>query len=776
MLLVQKFLENHTFAQLEEKHGVFVSFNKTGYKFSCNYGQLEAKEDDPLAQECRGLVLSIANGKSLASKASPADGRLNYKNLCPGRTEILAYPMKRFFNAGQGAAAKINWSDPQLSILEKMDGCFTYDTLIKCWDGSVIKIGEIVKKRLNPILIGMDKNGNLVPTQITNWFDNGTKTNWLQIETTLKSKGKNRKFKITSNHSVFINNEFKPIMDAKIGDTIYSYENIICDWTKHLIRSSLLGDGTLSKNGKDFKFEEGHKKEHAEYLLYLEKWLGECFSNKGNYISDFKSEMIRVSSKPNKIISDLRKEWYIKNPNGGKDIKIIPQDLSWIDDFSIAKWFMDDGSLAHDEKQKDRALFATNGFAENEVQRLGKKLQEMYGVSFAVFYNKGWCLRINAGYNDEIDKFWQAISPFIVPCMRYKLPLKFRNYKFNDISESGKIIKIKKEHKILSISELKNNKENFKHGRVGYDIETTTHNYIADGFIVHNSLCIVYFDHHKDEWCVATRSVCEADLIMDNGIYTFRTLFEKAVQETLGRPFDSFIKYLRPEITYCFELTTPYNRIVVKYDECKITLLAMRENATLKELDINSSHLMNDLLRSLRVKKHRLKTLEEIVNFVSTQNPLEMEGVVILDSQFNRIKVKNALYVAFNKAHDQLGNSRRNRLELILSEKDDDIIGAMPPDIAEDMVNLKKSVKEVLSKHDLVFTEIVNSLPNPTKKDFALVLQQRKDLWSAPLFSMFDKKILSMKDFVDKSKKEGTWSNSFLDKLLQLSDENFQNS
>ena len=127
-LLVQEYLENHTFGDLARDHGVYASFSKSGHKFSLNYDQIEAKESDPLAQECRGLVLAAEDGKSFLSQGVVVNGKMSYEQVSPGATRILAYPMKRFFNHGQGSAAEINWSDPKLSVLEKLDGtlCIVY--------------------------------------------------------------------------------------------------------------------------------------------------------------------------------------------------------------------------------------------------------------------------------------------------------------------------------------------------------------------------------------------------------------------------------------------------------------------------------------------------------------------------------------------------------------------------------------------------------------------------------------------------------------------------
>ena len=127
MLLVQEYLKTHTFGDLIKDHGVYPSFSKSGRKFSLNYDQIEAKENDPLAQECRGLILAPVDGQPVYCELD-LNGKRHYENVGPGETVILAYPMKRFFNHGQGSAAEINWHDPKLAVLEKLDGtlCIVY--------------------------------------------------------------------------------------------------------------------------------------------------------------------------------------------------------------------------------------------------------------------------------------------------------------------------------------------------------------------------------------------------------------------------------------------------------------------------------------------------------------------------------------------------------------------------------------------------------------------------------------------------------------------------
>lgn len=410
MLLVQEYLETHTLGDLARDHGVYASFSKSGYKFSLNYDQIEARESDPLSQQCRGLILATPDGQPVQGVTGP-DGKLDRTGTVIGKTIVLAYPMNRFFNHGQGAAADIDWSDPDLAVLEKLDG----------------------------------------------------------------------------------------------------------------------------------------------------------------------------------------------------------------------------------------------------------------------------------------------------------------------------------------------------------------------------TLCIVYYDTFSMKWCVATRSVPEADLLMDNGIYTFRTLFEKAVRDTTGYEFDIFTRFLNNFYVYCFELTTPYNRIVVEYKNCGVTLLAVRGLMTHQELDFKHP-VVDSLPTSLPlVQAHTYTSVQALVDWVSTLNPMEHEGVVVRDRKFNRIKVKNAAYVAYNKVRDALGTSERNCVELILTEKDDDVIPMLPEEIVKNLQKIKAGVQDVIKKHDEAYVAIkaeADKLMPGDKKTFAVlatVTYKSLNLWTAPFFQMFDGKALNMKDFIMKSRsKDGTWGNSFLDKMLEL--------
>jgi len=195
------------------------------------------------------------------------------------------------------------------------------------------------------------------------------------------------------------------------------------------------------------------------------------------------------------------------------------------------------------------------------------------------------------------------------------------------------------------------------------------------------TLTILYFDDVVEKWHVATRGVPEADLPIDGfGQYTFRTLFEHACRDTTGRDFKDFVRYLDVQSTYIFELTTPMNRIVVDYQDYKITLLGARARETGVEFDPVD---LAPVLEVPHAPVYRFGSLQAMVDFVSSRNPQDHEGIVVCDPSYRRIKVKNAGYLALNKVRDSVLSSPRGLVELLLLEKLDDALPLFPDHVVE---------------------------------------------------------------------------------------------
>lgn len=280
------------------------------------------------------------------------------------------------------------------------------------------------------------------------------------------------------------------------------------------------------------------------------------------------------------------------------------------------------------------------------------------------------------------------------------------------------------------------------------------------------SLAIVYYSPIEEKWCMGTRACPDADLLMDNKLFTFRTLFDKALMESHNLTFDQFTEVLNSDLTYCFELCTPYNKIVVDYKNCFITLLTARNIKTLQEIEIDNVQLFD----IPKVKTYKFNNISEVVAWVNEQNPNEHEGVVIKDGKFQRLKIKNAKYVLYSKLRDSLGHSPRNCLELILLEGDDDAIPFLPIEIAQSLLNIKEKFNQFIKYYDNFYEVIKDQADNIAKGDrktLAVLLQKYQELWHPYFIMRFNNKCKNMKDFIKISKKRRKWAANFLDTILE---------
>jgi hypothetical protein len=113
MMLVQEFLATHSLAALREMHGVNCRVSERDpCVFTLNYDQIRVKNDDPLACQCRGLVLRAERDVSAWEDDWSA----------VGATTVLARPFDRFFNLGQVECAPVDFTDAV--FFEKLDGTF----------------------------------------------------------------------------------------------------------------------------------------------------------------------------------------------------------------------------------------------------------------------------------------------------------------------------------------------------------------------------------------------------------------------------------------------------------------------------------------------------------------------------------------------------------------------------------------------------------------------------------------------------------------------------
>lgn len=283
--------------------------------------------------------------------------------------------------------------------------------------------------------------------------------------------------------------------------------------------------------------------------------------------------------------------------------------------------------------------------------------------------------------------------------------------------------------------------------------------------------CIVYWDDKWSRWNIATRSVPEADLpIKKDHIVIGNSTFSDLFTDTFVRTWHTIsplsdvnpFLWLKKEWTYVFELTSPYNKIVVKYDEPEITLLAIRDLITGREIDVSDE--TSGLSWVKRAKSWPISEPTGLIAFLDLQDPSKVEGAVVCDSRFNRVKIKSKAYLLSFKMKDMLQLSRRSVLEAVLEGRIDDVIPHLEPDLAEHVRDLQDRVRKYFATIDTNF-RVWKNQSNGDRKAFAVLVQQSED-WHVPYYAMLKNNFESTAAWAEDAVKAGRLSQTTLEYLV----------
>jgi len=238
--------------------------------------------------------------------------------------------------------------------------------------------------------------------------------------------------------------------------------------------------------------------------------------------------------------------------------------------------------------------------------------------------------------------------------------------------------------------------------------------------------------YYYNKWNVATSGMIDAK---DAGLQ-FET-------EEFKNYFDLFnsckIDYsiLNPDYTYTFELVSKYNRIVVPYADTEIFHTGTRNNKTLQEL--------NDNIGIKKPKVYSFNTLEDIINNAK-QLPYNQEGYVVVDSKWNRIKIKSPAYAAIHHLKGEGKVSKKRLLTLVRKGEKEEFLNYFP------------EYKEDFESVENLYNIYMNQLEIDTIKAFDRTHLDRKTFaeWAIKqinpgmLFQYYGGKIKKAIDYIDK--------------------------
>lgn len=110
--------------------------------------------------------------------------------------------------------------------------------------------------------------------------------------------------------------------------------------------------------------------------------------------------------------------------------------------------------------------------------------------------------------------------------------------------------------------------------------------------------------------------------------------------EDMGIKIEDFYKSLNKNIFYSYEICTQDNQVGVVYKDNFIKLIAAVDKETLEEIDIETiSSILPKAEFSL------VNSVDDVLELIQNSEAHDMEGFVVCDNNFNRMKVYNPNYL-----------------------------------------------------------------------------------------------------------------------------------
>jgi len=178
--------------------------------------------------------------------------------------------------------------------------------------------------------------------------------------------------------------------------------------------------------------------------------------------------------------------------------------------------------------------------------------------------------------------------------------------------------------------------------------------------------------HDDDLWHISTNGMINAfgtDLMNPTeDCASFGDLFMIAAGNTCGS-YGELLDKLDQDYTYIFELTSPWNRVVVPYQDTTITHIGSRNLITGKEeiLDLGIK----------KPKEYKFATWDEMVSTAAAL-PFSQEGYVVVDKDWHRVKVKSKAYLQAHHLKDNGNVNPKRVLELIKANEQGEFISYFP--------------------------------------------------------------------------------------------------
>ena len=244
---------------------------------------------------------------------------------------------------------------------------------------------------------------------------------------------------------------------------------------------------------------------------------------------------------------------------------------------------------------------------------------------------------------------------------------------------------------------------------------------------VDGSLIRCFWDNGK--WHIATNGQIDAfETVVDDRGWTFGHLVYKALGGEYR--FNKLTMLLDSNFTYMFELVSPMTQVVIPYPETKLYYLGARDMVTMRENKFKDYEVIKAF--GISIPKHY--PIHNIAECIGEANRMtkDEEGFVVVDKNYNRIKVKSPEYLRAARLANNNVVTIKRIVKMIREEQIDDFM-AYCPQYIEEVERVIAALTKMEEEAEKEWAE-VKELAWKEKKEFVRIVRDNGFKWPHYLY------------------------------------------
>lgn len=220
------------------------------------------------------------------------------------------------------------------------------------------------------------------------------------------------------------------------------------------------------------------------------------------------------------------------------------------------------------------------------------------------------------------------------------------------------------------------------------------------------SLISAWFDNRK--WHYSTNGTIDAYKALTGDIKfpTFGDVLEEAFRNNGSSKKEIFEHLASKNVCYTFELVSPQTRVVIPYEKPDLYFIGRRVMKTECEGNTKDS-IVSEIFKT--PKEYDFHSAQDVVDSAK-ELPWDEEGYVVVDSNFNRVKIKSPAWLVAHYARSNNSISKESLIQVILDGEQEEFL-VYANDYREELESVEQEMED--------FVKELNSAAREMKKKYA---------------------------------------------------------